>query len=354
MSKDEYVQLNKEVLGSWLTVNRICNFRCKWCYAEGTRYTSEDSMSLELARNLIDFQAEIGVKEVLLIGGEPTLWKYLFEALDLISQRGMKSTMITNGVLLANENFLEKLSLSGIGNIVISLKSGNERQHEKTTGTSKFNEVKKALRNINKLGLKASCSITVNSLLLNNLQEILEVAAENGAQLMGLNFCTTTFQDGVPQKGFMPDPRDIVEKVVENFDEMVKTMNGNISISQSLPLCLWPQSFLEELERQNIITYGCHIQKRNGLIFDSKGNVLVCSCLYDFPIGTFGKDFKNASSFKEFWLSEEVADIYDRIITYPSKSCIECSKYKICGGGCPLHWFVNKPEHIIPQLNMEL
>ena len=87
--------------------------------------------------------------------------------------------------------------------------------------------------------------------------------------------------------------------------------------------------------------------EKNGVIFDPKGRVLICNCLYDFPIGAYGKDFWDVKSFKEFWNNKNVLKAYDDLVSYPSQACIGCKHYDICGGGCPLHWFVNEPEEII-------
>ena len=341
------MQQNVDISGSWLTVNRVCNFRCKWCYAEGTKYSKEDNMSLELAKKLIDFQAELGVKNVIILGGEPTLWKDLFTVIDLIAQKGMRSTIVTNGLLLSDEKYLEKLKASPVGEINISLKSGNKEQHMELTGSKRFDGVMKAIRNVTKSGINVGFSVTLNSFILNNIVEIAKVAAENGANGLGIHFCTTTFNDDMPQQGFMSDPRDVIAKIVETYGEMSNIMNGNVSLLQSLPVCLWPESFLEDLDRNGKITYGCHVKSRNGLIFDPNGKVIPCNCLYDYPIATFGEDFWDVNSFKKFWSKKEIVEIYDKFISYPSELCIGCSKFVKCGGGCPLHWFVNKPEGLI-------
>jgi radical SAM protein with 4Fe4S-binding SPASM domain len=64
---------------SWFTVNRQCNFRCPWCYGEDTHYSSKDTMSLATAKELAQITAEVGVRYINIIGGEPTLWPHLFD-----------------------------------------------------------------------------------------------------------------------------------------------------------------------------------------------------------------------------------------------------------------------------------
>ena len=36
-----------EYKGCWITLNRACNLRCKWCYAQDTKFSLLDDMELE-------------------------------------------------------------------------------------------------------------------------------------------------------------------------------------------------------------------------------------------------------------------------------------------------------------------
>lgn len=341
-------QKEVNITRSWLNVNRACNLRCKWCYAEGTEYKPTDDMSLELAKKLVNFQAELGVQKVMLIGGEPTLWPHLFEIIELIAQKGMTSVLVTNGILLANEEYFKKLKASSIGSISFSIKSGNKEQHKEITGCEGFDEVMEAIRNTSKLDIPVNISVTINSLIMDNVEEIVCAAAENGAKSMSLEFCNATFNDGVPQKGYMPNPRKVAKMIEKNFKKMDSIMNGKLAIAQTLPFCLWTEGFLRELSVQGKAYSGCNIRNRDGLVFDQKGNVLICNCLYDFPIATFEKDFFDIKTFKKFWLSKEILHACNQICSYPSKECIDCNKFNLCGGGCPLFWFVNEPSNFIP------
>ena len=38
----------------WLTLNRVCNLRCKWCYAQKTGFKLSDDLEIDLAYKLID------------------------------------------------------------------------------------------------------------------------------------------------------------------------------------------------------------------------------------------------------------------------------------------------------------
>jgi len=118
-----------------------------------------------------------------------------------------------------------------------------------------------------------------------------------------------------------------------------------------MPLCLWPKDFLENLIQKGQMTATCQVQKRSGIIFDSDGKLLMCNGLFDYPIGTYKKDFSDSETLVTFLNSEKVFDYYDKINSYPSAKCIGCSMFKICSGGCPLRWAVYNPEETIKGWN---
>ena len=88
-----------DIYGGWLTVNRYCNFRCRWCYATGTAFKAEDNMPFSMAKSLIDLMHELGVSNVVLIGGETLFWRHLFESATYLKSLGMTSAVVTNGWL---------------------------------------------------------------------------------------------------------------------------------------------------------------------------------------------------------------------------------------------------------------
>lgn len=62
------------IVSTWLTINRVCNLSCKWCYAQ--EINKNNNMDLNTAKKLIDISNEIGVRNIKLIGGEPTIYPY--------------------------------------------------------------------------------------------------------------------------------------------------------------------------------------------------------------------------------------------------------------------------------------
>ena len=99
---------NHQYRVGWLTLNRVCNLRCPWCYAKETHYSPQNTMDFETAKKLIDLLAEAKVRKVILIGGEPTLYPDIFKVLDYCNEKNLKTTLATNGLIFANKNILQQ------------------------------------------------------------------------------------------------------------------------------------------------------------------------------------------------------------------------------------------------------
>lgn len=333
--------------GAWLTVNRWCNFRCLWCYAKETSYKKSSDMPIEMSLKIIDLCHDIGIKNIILIGGEPTFWNHLFRVTEYIDSKGMTSGLVTNGYLFSRNNYLEKIKNSKINYINVSLKAGNRKQQIQLTETDTFEDVKKGIKNLRNADLTFDVSITVNSLVLENIDELIETAYDCGAKKITLQFCSTTFINGEPQKGYMVDPREMANKIAEKYNKLQDIIKKIVQIEQSLPECIWPKEFLAPLHFDGKISNGCHLTRREGLIFNTNGDLIPCNCLCDFPLGRIDKDFHNLETFKKFWERDEVNDFYNKIISYPLLNCKQCNDYDLCGGGCPLQWFIFEPNEII-------
>jgi len=331
---------------TWLTLNRACNFRCPWCYAESTEYLNEKNMSFELAKELVDFTKSLGAKKVFLIGGEPTYYFKFFELLEYIKLKDMKVTLVTNGFRFHDKNFIEKIK-GLVEYIGFSIKAANPEQHKQLTRTNTFEHVLKAMRNLHefKKYFKIGYSTVISKNTLDNMEEFAQmVASTSPGSMLNYTFCNPS----VSVKSIGDEhviPREILtRKIVSKFPEICKILNDRVNLTQSIPKCAWPEGFIEELNSKGQANFKCHLMNRSGLIFDTDGKLITCNSLMDFPIAEYKKDFNDKESFEKFWNSEKTTEIYKKFYEYPEMKCIKCKDWDMCGGGCPLKWFVKKEE----------
>ena len=335
---------------SWITVNRSCNLRCRWCYAEGAEYRQQKEMSLETAQMLTKITKEVGVPAILLIGGEPTLWPHIFKFTRFCKNLGIKSVLVTNGLRFGNNGFWDDYCETPNDNIGLSLKAWNPEQLRKIAGSSDFEQMK--------LGMKRACDrfhsqigITYNSFYQGNLTDMARFAIDCGAKAVQINFCYTSFVDGKPISTHMVPPEELAKNIVTDYPELMKITNGKLAFELMLPFCLFPREFIEQLKENDQIISVCQLKKGKGLVWDENGNFMMCNALFDYPIGHYGTDFINAQSLLNWLNSEVVLGYYNRMGAYPSEKCRKCTMYLQCGGGCPLRWAVYKPDKVVKPFN---
>lgn len=329
----------------WLTVNRECNFRCKWCYAQGTGYVKEE-MPFDLAIRLSRIGVDIGIKQVLLIGGEPTLWPHVTEYNAFAKAEKLQTTLVTNAFLCGSDPYWNKYIENPCNSHGISLKAGNPGQLLELTGVNNFDTLLKGISRLNALS-PSFVSIVYGPDYDENIQELVSLAMSCGAKGVSIDFCRGFVSNGSINDSSAGTFRDAALNIVKNYDELNRITDGNLGIEMSMPFCVWPTEFVQKLIEHHQAMSICHVIKRKGLIFDSNGDLLMCNSLFDFPIGRLDVDYCDSKTLLDHLNKPEIIGYYDRISSYPSTKCAECSWYSMCGGGCPLHWATHKPDDVI-------
>jgi len=116
----------------WLEVNLIekCNGKCSWCIEKNGYHPKEHAQWWVIASQALSS----GKINIILLGGEPTLYPNLQEIIRVISSAGRKVWITTNGGKLSPDFVLSKLS--GITGINISVHSFDLEQNKSIVGVS--------------------------------------------------------------------------------------------------------------------------------------------------------------------------------------------------------------------------
>ncbi len=332
---------------AWITVNRACNFRCSWCYAQGTGYNPSQSMTLDLAKALVSLLESLGIRDVTVIGGEPTLWKHLIEFNAFCAGRGIKTGLVTNAMRFGVDSFWERYVKAPNNHAGVSVKAFDEKSLRVVAGVARFDLSRKGIERAVKF-FNCGVSTVYNTVCADNLVEIARFAMECGAKSLRISPCTPALSGRKVDGSYVVEPHALVKNVVSIYPQLHEITHGQMSFSMKLPLCLWPREFIDTLIRRNQINTVCQLQHRSGLIFDTDGRLAICNSLFDYPIGRYGKDFSDTDSLLAVVNGPDAVALYDRLTSYPSKKCIECEKFNICAGGCPLFWTLYHPEELIP------
>lgn len=331
---------------AWINVNRRCNLRCRWCYSQGTGFSTNDDMPLQLARQLIETVQGCNVQTVLFIGGEPTLWPHLLTLNRECRERQLRTTLVTNALRFGDDRYWEQYQTSPNDNVGISLKAGTPEQLLNVAGVTAFKDVE---RGIQRATARFNCgvSITYNTFYRGTLPTLARFAVDCGATSVKIDFCSTVFVEGRASELYMVPPQELVADIIGSYQELLTITQGNLAFEMELPLCMWPTDFIEMLMAEQRLLTVCQLLKHGGLVFSTDGSLLLCNALFDYLIGKFSVDFCNTASLQSFLTQPTITEHYERIRCYPSPDCAECDWYAFCGGGCPLRWAIYKPEDII-------
>ena len=140
-----------------------CNLNCEWCNSKEVLTRKPQMLTRMRFKKLLNDWLDWGVKGYCFAGtGEPSLYPYLDEMVELINSREGECAMITNGTLINyNPN-----NFKWIG---ISLDAGTKETYKKEKGKDLFEKV---LENVKEL-TQSNAEISVKYLIHpNNCEEI--------------------------------------------------------------------------------------------------------------------------------------------------------------------------------------
>lgn len=125
--------------------SNVCNLACKWCNA--WRVKGDNMMSVKDLFWVIKDVADWGVKGVCYAGGgEPTTHPSLAESIDLCTECGLESAIISNGYTWSDR--LINTTVKNMRWIGISVDAANSETFKKAKGVDGFDRV---IRNIKKI-----------------------------------------------------------------------------------------------------------------------------------------------------------------------------------------------------------
>ena len=321
---------------AWLTLNRMCNLRCDWCYASKTNFNPNTNMKFEDAIKAIDICSDLKVDHITLIGGEPTLYSRLVEVIQYCKQKGLKVTLVTNAVRLADKDYLDSLIKAGVDVFGISIKGENSEEYIKVAKVDRFNEVMTALDNLIERDCRFSTSMVLTCQNIPNIAKGLKEIFKKKIRMISLAFCYEFNYSAYANEEFKKNnhPCQLINLFMKHYDEIDQATQGRFRLGQSFPACMWDQDFLEHIYSKGQMSAVCCLVRGSGLVFDTDLSLLPCNPMTELKIGKYGVDFTDKDSLVEYLHSDKLKKIYSRLRGIPSIKCKGCKLFPRCGGGC--------------------
>ncbi len=168
-----------------LSITNKCNLKCKHCYQKSGKveyyYLSES-----MAKKIITEAVELGVKHIVLSGGEPFCnIDLLFSLISYSKERGLFVTITSNGTLINEQNLIMLKELN-VDNLQISLDGQTREIHEVIRGENTFNKTVQAIKLAVKLNINVSVMMVLFKTNKNFFKEYCEFIYRLGVRKIGV------------------------------------------------------------------------------------------------------------------------------------------------------------------------
>jgi radical SAM protein with 4Fe4S-binding SPASM domain len=157
-----------------------CDQRCAHCGSRAAEARADELTKLE-ALGVVRQLAEMGTRELTLIGGEAYLHPGLIDVVSAAHAAQIRVTMTTGGRALTAD-LARALRSAGMFGISVSI-DGVGRTHDLVRATrGSFDSALAALRHARDAGMQISCNTVVNSVNVDELEALYEILKREGVR----------------------------------------------------------------------------------------------------------------------------------------------------------------------------
>ncbi len=154
-----------------------CNLRCIHCYASAAAGEDPEVLDTSEAKAMIETTAAFGCPVMLFSGGEPLLREDLFELMRYASEKGMRTTLSTNGTLITR-GVAAELKKCSLGYVGISL-DGMEETHDRfRRARGCWQKALQGVDNCKAEGIRTGLRVTLTGHNFEQVPDILDLAVE--------------------------------------------------------------------------------------------------------------------------------------------------------------------------------
>lgn len=322
-----------------IVLTRGCNLRCDFCFEKEAGYRAHDRLSLDEVKRIVDLCGDANVRYVFLTGGEPLTYPHLLDVLRYIKEEhpSITPTIATNGVLLEDMGFCQRLIDCGLRYLDISMKGADATEWKRATGFDGYAKQLRAISNLASTELEFTCSMVITEENVTRVCEAVQAAHESGARQFSFTFFIDNIKSGVKDLEYLEehDPFALIELFVSQIDRL-NAITDDWWVEYSFPLCAYTERQLELLEGR--LAGPCQIHLQNAITVDTTMKLLPCDMYASSNLGRFGNEFCTYRELDSWMDGPEYQSAVEEMRKRPSEKCSSCALLDQCYGGCPVLW----------------
>ncbi len=308
-----------------LELTQRCNNNCMYCYTawgaaelDYARHGRGEMNTAEVCALVTQLQEQSAVTGVALSGGEPLLRVDLPEILAYLRDRGLASSLITNGTLLTPERVA---ATSAVGVYEIPLLSWRREIHNRMVGRATWDLVVEGMTNIKSAGGRMTAVFVATRLNWMDLCDTVKLAFVLGATSLMYNRINLGAFNLQHAEQLLPTPAMLCENL-DILEDLAGTYGLPIAVSVPIEPCV------VDIRKYRNLTFGwCPLGGGDSYFtIDPLGNVRICNHS-PTVLGNLKRD--------------HFVDLYchPHVLAYAStwpEECADCpvELRELCRGGC--------------------
>ena len=189
-------------------VTLACNLACRHCGSRAGK-ARPDELSTDECLDLIKQMAELGVKEVSMIGGEAYLRPDWLTLIESIRDHGMKTNMTTGGRGITAQMARDAKS-AGLEAVSVSI-DGSEEVHDRLRAAKgSYKAAVQSMKHMVDAGVRLSTNTQINRLSLPTIHEVLDLMIDVGSKAWQIQL-TVAMGRAADEPEVLLQPYDLVE-----------------------------------------------------------------------------------------------------------------------------------------------
>ncbi len=247
-----------------LFVTYKCGLRCSHCFL-GPLLDSKLDMPLHMAKSIVSMAHNWGTRQITFLGGEPTLYPHIIEALEFAMAEGFETRIVTNGQH-GLTRILNKKWSSGQPFLAFSIDGASSEVHDSIRGKGTFDILVANIKKANQLGYRMGGILSIGRQNSEDYKDTLCLCSDLGFEYVNVHYITS--------RGFATQDSPLS---IEDWDQVVseiRILSPNIS-----PVVRLENTYSLEPDQP----FECAIRENDNLMVLPDSRVFRCMMFIDAP-----------------------------------------------------------------------
>ncbi len=306
-------------IGMLAELTHRCPLQCPYCSNPVELLKANREMDTQGWLDLFGQAADLGVLQVHLSGGEPTLRRDLEHLIAALSARGVYTNLITAGVGIA-EGRIEAFVAAGLDHLQLSFQ-GARRATTEMVGNHRGGHEKKleTARRARAAGLPLTINAPIHRQNIEEVPEFIELALSLGAERLEIANVQYSGWALTNRDALMPD-RAAVDRQAEIVEAARSRLAGIMNIDFVTPdyFAIYPKPCMGGWAR-------------DAFMVAPDGMVLPCHAAQTIPSLRFERFGERTLA--EIWIDSPAFNAF-RGTDWMQEPCRDCDRREIDWGGC--------------------